>query len=129
MTATSSGGQQRPLLLAALVTFGTAAVLGAVLGWSVALGYLGGVVIGAGMFWVLVLCVNRLVAPPEGTRGPRWPYLLLHLGKFAGAVALAWLLVVVLKASVVGFAAGYLTALIGFLIIMNRSHPAPGGAG
>jgi len=110
------------VVIAGALALGTAIALGATLGWTVATGYLGGVVTGAGMLGALVLCVNRLVAPPGHRRGPRWPWLLLHVGKFAGAVALAWLLVGVLKASVAGFAGGYLTALIGFLILSSRTR-------
>lgn len=127
MTANRAEARQGVLIISALA-LGTAIVLGATLGWSAATGYVGGVVTGAGMLGALVLCVTRLVAPPGHLRGPRWPWLLLHLGKFAGAVALAWLLVGVLKASVAGFAGGYLTALGGFLILCSRTQSAVRGA-
>lgn len=68
------------------------------------------------MLWALVVCAHKLVVAPGEPRGPRWPYLLLHLVKFAGAIVLAWLLVVVLGASVGAFAAGYGMALAVALI-------------
>ena len=94
-----------------LVALGISVALLALLGWPAGAGFAGGVAIGAGMLWALVFCANKLVVAPGETHGPRWPYLLLHVGKFAGAVVLAWLLVVVLGASVAAFAAGYGMAL------------------
>ena len=94
-----------------LVALGISVVLLVLLGWQAGVGFAGGVIVGAGMLWALVVCANKLVVAPGEARGPRWPYLLLHLGKFAAAVALAWLLVVVLGASVGAFAAGYGMAL------------------
>ena len=94
-----------------LVAVGISIALTVLLGWRVGAGFAGGVAIGAGMLWALILCANKLVVAPGETHGPRWPYLMLHLAKFAGAIVLAWLLVVVLGASVGAFAAGYGMAL------------------
>ena len=99
-----------------LIALGISVALLALLGWRAGVGFAGGALIGAGMFWALVVCVNNLILAPGQTHGPRWPYLLLHLGKFAGAAALAWLLVVVLGASAAAFAAGYGMALAVTLI-------------
>jgi|GEM_PF-6517061 len=126
MTATRARAQGPVLLVAGLLALGAGAVLWAWLGWAAALGYLGGVATGAGMLAALVLCVSRLVAPAAERRGPRWPYLLLHLGKFAAAVALAWVLVVVLRASLAAFAGGYLTALIAFVAYFGGGSRAIG---
>lgn len=108
-------GRGRAVLVGLTLVVVPVVVLGFGAGWSVAGGYVGGLVVGAGMLGALVLCVHRLVAPPAALRGPRWPYLLLHLGKFAAAAVVAWLLVVVLGASIAAFAAGYLVALVAFL--------------
>ena len=94
-----------------LVAAGISVALTVLLGWRVGAGFAGGVAIGAGMLWALVVCANKLIAAPGEKRGPRWPYLLLHLGKFAGAIALAWLLVIVFGASAGAFAVGYGMAL------------------
>ncbi len=119
MAETKANGQARTVKVTAAITLVTGAVLWRLVGWGAALGYVGGVITGLGMLASLVLCANRLVVPVEEQRGPRWPYLLLHLGKFAGAIALAWLLVGVLEASVAAFAAGYATSLTGFLVYVN----------
>lgn len=99
-----------------LVTAGIGVALTVLLGWRVGAGLAGGVVIGAGMLWALVVCANKLIVAPGQERGPRWPYLLLHLWKFAGAVALVWLLVIVLGASAGAFAVGYGMALAAALM-------------
>jgi hypothetical protein len=111
------------VLLSVLVGL-VSVVLLMLLSWQAALGYLGGALVGAGMLAALVFCAEGLVVAPGDQPPRRWPYLLLHAAKFAGAIGIAVLLVVVLKASAAAFAAGYGTALVGFLVRQSRASAA-----
>ena len=102
------------IVVVALVAGGAAGLLG---GAMAVVGYLGGLLTGAGMMVGLVYCVNGLLTPGEPGFGGKWPYVLLHVGKFGGAVLIAWLVVGVLGAGVASFAAGYLVALVGYLTL------------
>jgi len=96
-------------------------------GWKVALGYLGGTLVAGGMLGALVLCAQRLVVAPGEEPGRRWPYLLLHVGKFAAVLGLAYVLVSVIGASAVAFAGGYGTVVAGFFIehgLSQASRPS-----
>lgn len=120
----TEGGPERtrgPLVLVCALVGLVSVVLLVLLSWQAALGYLGGALVGAGMVAALVFCAERLVVAPGDEPVRRWPYLLLHAAKFAGAIGIAVLLVVVLEASVAAFAAGYGTALVGFLVRHSRS--------
>ncbi|MGD9494760.1 MAG: hypothetical protein AB7Y46_00490 [Armatimonadota bacterium] len=90
--------------------------------WSplVALGYAGGVLTGAGMLSALVFVLGRLVVAPEQRAGPRWPYLLLHLGKLGLAAAFAYLVIIVWQGSAIAFAAGYTVVLIAVLVALGE---------
>lgn len=85
----------------------------------VALGFAGGVVTGAGMLSALVVVLNKVMVPTQERSGPQWPWLLLHVGKFAVAGIFAFALIVVLKANAMAFAAGYTVALIILLVIVG----------
>ncbi|MGI5817948.1 MAG: hypothetical protein ACOX9R_07590 [Armatimonadota bacterium] len=84
---------------------------------SVALGYLGGVLTGAGMLSALVYVLNRLIVPPEQRTAPVWPLALLHAGKLGLAMVIAFVVILVWEGSAVGFALGYTTALITLVAI------------
>ncbi len=100
-----------------------AAVVAAYASWGplVALGYAGGVLTGAGMLSALAFVLSRLVVPQDERRGPTWPWMVLHLGKFGLAGAAAYLVIVVWHGSAVAFAAGYTVALIALLVALGRS--------
>jgi len=85
----------------------------------VALGFAGGVLTGAGMLSALVVVLNKLMVPAQERSGPRWPWAVLHVGKFALAAGLAFLVIVVLEAHAGAFAAGYTVALITLLIVVG----------
>ena len=122
MTSEPTTGHRRAL--AAVV--GAELVVGvgllAWLGWSTALGYGGGLLTGAGMMSALILSANRLVVPAHDQPAQRWPFLALHLAKFPLAGVLAYVVVIVLHGSVAGFAAGYLAAVIGALVLERSSR-------
>ena len=95
-------------------------------GWRAAAGFAGGALAGAGMLAALVVVVDRLVVPEVERRGPRWPWLLLHVGKLGVVVVGAWLLIVVAGASLLGFAAGYAVAMVGLFVYLSlRRAPRP----
>lgn len=90
--------------------------------WSphVALGFAGGVVTGAGMLSALVFVINRALVPPQQeTRGPAVLLLMLHVGKFGAAAALAWVVIKVWNGSAGGFVVGYTLALAVLIIIIG----------
>ncbi len=105
-----------------------AAVMASCVLWGplVALGYAGGVLTGAGLLSALVFVLNRLIVPHDECRGPAWPWMVLHLGKFGLVAALAYLVIIVLHGSTAAFAAGYATALVTLFIAMGgRTRVAP----
>jgi len=86
----------------------------------VALGFVGGVITGAGMLSALVYVLDRAIVTPEDRRGRVWPLFLLHVVKFGLAAVLAYVAIIVLKGDVVAFAGGYTVALITLLISLGR---------
>lgn len=87
-----------------------AAVLYLLVGPLVALGFAGGVLTGAGMLSALVVVLNKLMVPASERCGTPWPWILLHVGTFAAAGVSAFVVVVVLNAHAVVFAARYTAA-------------------
>jgi len=84
----------------------------------VALGFVGGVITGAGTLSALVLVSSRVVAPQhERTRYPGL-WAALHVGKFALVAGFAYLVIIILAGNVAAFAAGYTVALIVLFVIM-----------
>jgi len=106
-----------------------AAVSGYVLwGRHVALGFVGGVVTGAGMLSALVLVLNKLAVPADERTGATWPWALLHVAKLGAAIVVAWLVVIVWRASAIAFAAGYTVALVALLVgLSDRVDMHTGG--
>lgn len=94
----------------------------------VALGFVGGVLTGAGMLSALVVVLNKVMVPAVERTGSQWPWLVLHVGKFGAAGALAFVVIVVLKASAVAFAAGYTAALVTLLIVVGGRQDKHTGA-
>lgn len=88
----------------------------------VALGFVGGVLTGAGMLSALVVVLSKVMVPAREHPGPRWPWMILHVGKFAAAGGLAFLIIVVLEAHAGAFAAGYTAALITLLIVVGGRY-------
>jgi len=108
----------------AVKAIGLATVLASValwvwLGWRQAAGFAGGVLAGAGLLAALVVVVDRLVVPESERHGPRWPWLLLHTGKLLVVIVGAYLLIVVARASIAGFALGYAVAMIGLFVYLG----------
>ncbi len=106
-----------------------AAVTGYVLwGRDVALGFVGGVVTGAGMLSALVLVLNKLAVPADERTGATWPWAVLHVAKLGVAIVVAWLVIIVWHGSAVAFAAGYTVALVALLVgLSDRVDIHPGG--
>jgi hypothetical protein len=125
MTSNGSAIAGRGVLRAATVI--TIVIAVALLLWRplVALGFVGGVVTGAGMLSALVFVLNRLVVTPGERRGARWPYLLLHAAKLGMAIAFAFFVIIVWRGNVIAFAAGYTAALVALLIYQG----IPAGVG
>jgi len=107
-----------------LVAVAVTVALLALVGWRAAAGFAGGALTGAGMLAALVVAVDRLVLPSGESHGPRWPWLLLHVGKLGAAVVVAYLLIVIAGASLWGFAAGYAVALAGLFLHMSSRRAA-----
>jgi hypothetical protein len=116
-------------MVAGMVCAATVVVLHLLVHPLVALGFAGGVVTGAGMLSALIVVLNKVMVPPQERSGPQWPWLLLHVGKFAVVGVLAFALIVVLKANAVAFAVGYTIALIILLVIVGgRRDTHTGGS-
>lgn len=129
-----AGPRRDRYILAAGVLVGVAAtwLLCAAVSRSAAIGYVGGAVTGAGMLGALVFVLNKLSVPPDERPTVRWPYLVLHVAKFALAGAVAWLTIVVMGAGVIAFMGGYTYALVVVLIIfggqqLSIDRPDPEG--
>ncbi|MFW5867851.1 MAG: hypothetical protein ACOCX2_08550 [Armatimonadota bacterium] len=108
----------RPIVAAATaISIGVAAAL---FFWhpSIALGFIGGVITGAGMLSALVMVLNRVVVPPDEREGHPAPWIALHVAKFAAAAGVAYLVIEVLGGDLIAFAGGYTAALIVLLVIM-----------
>lgn len=90
----------------------------------VALGYLGGVLTGAGMLSALVFVLHRAVAPPQERTGPIWPLAVLQAVKLGLAGAVAFVVILVWGGSAAGFAIGYLTALVTLIVIVGLRPPS-----
>jgi hypothetical protein len=85
----------------------------------IALGFIGGVLTGAGMLSALVVVLNRVIVPPKERKAHPGPWIALHVAKFALAAGIAYLVVEMLSGDILAFAAGYTTALVVLLIIMG----------
>ncbi|MFW6437432.1 MAG: hypothetical protein ACOCZ7_00345 [Armatimonadota bacterium] len=92
----------------------------ALLFWDplIALGFVGGVITGAGTLGVLVVVLNRVVVPRDERKGRPAPWVALHIAKFAAAAALAYVVVEMLDGDIIAFAGGYTVALIVLLVTM-----------
>lgn len=97
------------------------AVAVALLFWdpTVALGFVGGVVTGAGMLSALVVVLNRVVVPPHQRQSHPAPWIALHVLKFALAAAVAYVVVEMLGGDLFAFAGGYTVALIVLIAVMT----------
>ncbi|MFP4248998.1 MAG: hypothetical protein ACLFU7_05030 [Armatimonadota bacterium] len=104
----------------AVATAVSVVVAAALLLWRplVALGFVGGVVTGAGMISALVVVLNRVVVPPQERTGHPAPWIALHVAKFALALGVAYLVTLVLGGDLIAFMIGYTVALAVLLIIM-----------
>ncbi|MGM0492809.1 MAG: hypothetical protein ACQER1_07685 [Armatimonadota bacterium] len=94
---------------------------------TVALGYAGGVVTGAGMLGVLVFILTRATVPSEERTAPIWLLLVVQTMKLLVAAAVAFVVILVWDGSAAGFAAGYTTAVI-VLVVMRVYGPASSAA-
>ncbi len=117
MTSDTHGHRHRVVAIATVVC---AIVAVALLLWRprVALGFVGGVITGAGMLSALVLVLNQVVVPPGERKGHPAPWVALHVAKFGIAVAFAWLIIETLDGDLLAFGAGYTVALVTLLVIM-----------
>jgi len=106
---------------AAAISLIAAAASWVLWGRHVALGFVGGVVTGAGMLSALVLVLSRVIVPAEERVGPTWPWALLHVGKLGVAAVVAYLVIIVWRGSAIAFAAGYTVALIALLAALGDS--------
>jgi hypothetical protein len=113
-----TGGRWKPIV--AIATAISLAVAVALLFWHprIALGFVGGVITGAGMLSALVLVLNRVVVPPQERESHPAPWVVLHIVKFALAAALAYVVIEILQGDVLAFAGGYTVSLVVLLIIM-----------
>jgi hypothetical protein len=115
---TERAGRARRIVAAATAISLVVAV--ALLLWRplVALGFAGGVITGAGMISALVVVLNRVVVPPGERKGHVAPWIALHVARFALAVGVAYVVILMLGGDVIAFMAGYTFALAVLLVIM-----------
>ncbi len=81
---------QRPgsaVAAAAAISLIVAVTVYVLCGRHVALGFVGGVVTGAGMLSAFVRVLNKASVPAEERVGPTWPGTLPHVGEFAVVAA------------------------------------------
>jgi hypothetical protein len=117
MKSDGAGRWHRTVAIATAICIGVAVAL---LFWDrlIALGFIGGVLTGAGMLSALVVVLNRVVVPPDERRTHPARWIALHVVKFALAAALAYIVVEVLRGDILSFAVGYTVALMVLLIVM-----------
>jgi len=118
-----SGRRQRIAIVAAVVCL-IAAVLFYLWRPRVALGFVGGVVTGAGMLSALVLVVNRIVVPQKERRHSPAMWAVLHVGKLLAAAAFAYLIVQTLGGDIVAFAGGYTLSLAVLFVMLLGEEPS-----
>ncbi len=129
MTTDRDPGRRRRIAIAAAAICLIAAVLLYLWRPRVALGFVGGVITGAGMLSVLVLVLNRIVVPQKERRYSPAVWAVLYVGKFVAAAAFAYLIVHVLGGDVVAFAGGYTLALaVLFVMLLGEKSPHARGA-
>jgi len=117
MTNDTPGRWQRIVVVSAAIC---AVVAVALAFWRplVALGFVGGVVTGAGSLGALVVVLNRIAVPSSEATSRAAPWMVLHVGKFILVAAFAYLVVVTLGGSVLAFAGGYTIALVALVVII-----------
>lgn len=105
------------LVVAAVLSLILSVLLHVTLGPKVALGFAGGVLVGAGMLSALVFVLNRALKPDDRPGAPPVLLLILHTGKFIVAAAAAYVIVKLWRGDPFAFAGGYTVALAVLIII------------
>ena len=115
-----SGDSARWRRIVAIATVICAAVAVALFIWEprVALGFVGGVITGAGTLSALVLVLNQVVVPPRERTSHPAPWVVLHVVKFIVAAGFAYLVIIIWSGDVVAFAGGYSIALLVLVLVM-----------
>lgn len=120
MTTEAERGRPRGVITAAgVVAVVITTVAYGLGGPSLALGFAGGVLTGAGMLSALVFVLARTIVRPTQRPKGAWLLVVLQVAKFGLAAVFMYIVVLVFEGSAAAFAVGYGFALLILIVGMS----------